>query len=310
MMGPWTISGSLLLGAALVLYEGAPDYPGPGPAVALVDAPSGDPLRAAARRWSARCSSTARTRSAATTCRRCASSARPASPGTPTRGGGTSARRRRPAADRELHGRHRGQRRDPRQRPRSGPSGRRRSTARASGWRPTSSTATGAAPRRRRRARDPGAVARDDARVLGRPTTKRYLDAYWRAIPDLWIHGDWAGSTPMALVPPRPCDDTLKVAGKRVGPAEVEAAAVAHPAVVEAAAIGVPDELKGEVVVVWRAPSRATTDAGPARRDRRLRGPPTWARRCGRRPSCRGRAAEDAERQDHAPRRAGGVPGH
>src|SRR5207244_11494464 len=46
-------------------------------------------------------------------------------------------------------------------------------------------------------------------------------------------------------------DDTLKVAGKRVGPAEVESAAVAHRAVVEAAAIGVPHELKGEVVIVF-----------------------------------------------------------
>ena len=45
-------------------------------------------------------------------------------------------------------------------------------------------------------------------------------------------------------------DDTLKVAGKRVGPAEVESAAVSHPAVLEAAAIGVPHEIKGEVVVV------------------------------------------------------------
>ena len=45
-------------------------------------------------------------------------------------------------------------------------------------------------------------------------------------------------------------DDTLKVAGKRVGPAEVEAAATAHPAVIEAAAIGVPHAVKGEGIVV------------------------------------------------------------
>jgi acetyl-CoA synthetase len=43
----------------------------------------------------------------------------------------------------------------------------------------------------------------------------------------------------------------LKVAGKRIGPAEVESAAVAHESVQEAAAIGVPDELKGESVVVF-----------------------------------------------------------
>jgi len=46
-------------------------------------------------------------------------------------------------------------------------------------------------------------------------------------------------------------DDTLKVAGKRVGPAEVESAAVAHPAVVEAAAIGIPHAIKGEAIAVF-----------------------------------------------------------
>ena len=51
-------------------------------------------------------------------------------------------------------------------------------------------------------------------------------------------------------------DDTLLIAGKRIGPAEVESAAVAHPAVAEAAAIGVPDEIKGESVVVFAVPKR------------------------------------------------------
>ena len=41
------------------------------------------------------------------------------------------------------------------------------------------------------------------------------------------------------------------MAGKRVGPAEVESAAVSHPAVLEAAAVGVPHEIKGEAVVVF-----------------------------------------------------------
>jgi len=41
------------------------------------------------------------------------------------------------------------------------------------------------------------------------------------------------------------------VAGKRVGPAEVESVLVSHPAVAEAAAIGVPDEIKGQAVVVF-----------------------------------------------------------
>jgi acetyl-CoA synthetase len=49
-------------------------------------------------------------------------------------------------------------------------------------------------------------------------------------------------------------DDTIKVAGKRLGPAEVETVVVAHPAVLEAAAIGVPDDLKGESLWVFVVP--------------------------------------------------------
>jgi acetyl-CoA synthetase len=65
------------------------------------------------------------------------------------------------------------------------------------------------------------------------------------------VHGDWASIDAEGFwyIHGR-SDDTLKVAGKRVGPAEVESAAVSHPAVLEAAAIGVPHEVKGEVVVV------------------------------------------------------------
>ena len=45
MMGPWAISGSLLLGARLVLYEGAPDYPGPDRIWEPRRAPPGHPPR-------------------------------------------------------------------------------------------------------------------------------------------------------------------------------------------------------------------------------------------------------------------------
>jgi acetyl-CoA synthetase len=80
----------------------------------------------------------------------------------------------------------------------------------------------------------------------------RYLDAYWSRLPGVWVHGDWARIDEAGFwyITGR-SDDTLKVAGKRVGPAEVESAAVAHPAVVEALAIGAPDELKGEAIVVF-----------------------------------------------------------
>ncbi len=81
---------------------------------------------------------------------------------------------------------------------------------------------------------------------------ERYLETYWSRIPGVWVHGDWAliDADGFWYILGR-SDDTIKVAGKRLGPAEVESATVAHPAVAEAAAIGVPDELKGEKVVVF-----------------------------------------------------------
>jgi acetyl-CoA synthetase len=92
----------------------------------------------------------------------------------------------------------------------------------------------------------------------------RYLDAYWARVPGVWIHGDWAriDEDGFWYILGR-SDDTIKVAGKRVGPAEVESAAVSHPAVAEAAAIGVPDALKGESLVVFAMlrPGHAESDA-------------------------------------------------
>ena len=81
---------------------------------------------------------------------------------------------------------------------------------------------------------------------------ERYLETYWSRVPGTWVHGDWAlvDRDGYWFIQGR-SDDTLKVAGKRVGPAEVESAAVAHPAVLEAAAVGVPHAVKGEVIVVF-----------------------------------------------------------
>lgn len=79
--------------------------------------------------------------------------------------------------------------------------------------------------------------------------TERYLASYWSRWDDTWVHGDWASidSDGYWYLHGR-SDDTLNIAGKRIGPAEFESAAVEHPAVVECAAIGVPDEVKGESV--------------------------------------------------------------
>jgi acetyl-CoA synthetase len=81
---------------------------------------------------------------------------------------------------------------------------------------------------------------------------QRYLDTYWSRWPDIWVHGDWAMIAEDGLwyILGR-SDDTIKVAGKRVGPAEVEAAALEGFGVAEAAAVGVPDPMKGQSVVVF-----------------------------------------------------------
>ena len=89
----------------------------------------------------------------------------------------------------------------------------------------------------------------------------RYVETYWSRLPGVWVHGDWAivDEDGYWYIQGR-SDDTLKVAGKRVGPAEVESAAVAHPAVLEAAAIGVPHDVKGEAIVVFCVLRKGETD--------------------------------------------------
>jgi acetyl-CoA synthetase len=81
---------------------------------------------------------------------------------------------------------------------------------------------------------------------------RRYEETYWSRFPDVWVHGDWAEIDDDGLWYIRGrSDDTIKIAGKRVGPAEVESVLVEHPAVIEAAAIGIPDELKGQALVCF-----------------------------------------------------------
>jgi acetyl-CoA synthetase len=80
----------------------------------------------------------------------------------------------------------------------------------------------------------------------------------------VWVHGDWASIDEDGywFLHGR-SDDTLKIAGKRLGPAEVESALTEHPAVAESAAVGVPHELKGETVwcFVVTKPGTVTDDA-------------------------------------------------
>jgi acetyl-CoA synthetase len=88
---------------------------------------------------------------------------------------------------------------------------------------------------------------------------ERYIETYWSRWKGYWNHGDWAS------VDEDGCwflhgraDESMNVAGRKVGPAEVEAALTGHPSVSEAAVIGVPDELKGEGIIAFFVPKPGT----------------------------------------------------
>ena len=80
---------------------------------------------------------------------------------------------------------------------------------------------------------------------------ERYFETYWSRWKDIWWHGDFAeiNQDGTWFIRGR-SDDTLKIAGKRIGPAEVESIVNSHAMVMESAAIGVPDQIKGEALVI------------------------------------------------------------
>lgn len=88
----------------------------------------------------------------------------------------------------------------------------------------------------------------------------RYLESYWSTWPDLWHHGDFASRDEDGhwYIWGR-SDDTLKIAGKRTGPSEIEALVMATGQIGEAAAIGVPDPVKGAALVLVCTPRAGTT---------------------------------------------------
>ena len=92
----------------------------------------------------------------------------------------------------------------------------------------------------------------------------KFIETYWSRIPGVWVHGDWASvdEDGFWFLHGR-SDDTMNIAGKRIGPAELESAAVGHPAVREAAAIGVPHEVKGETAWIFCCllPGASATEA-------------------------------------------------
>ncbi|WP_248897053.1 AMP-binding protein [Haloplanus halobius] len=89
---------------------------------------------------------------------------------------------------------------------------------------------------------------------------ERYLAEYWSTWDGLWDHGDWAQQDEDGFwfLHGR-ADDALNVAGRKVGPAEVEGAAMEHDAVNQAAAVGAPDETTGTAVVLYVVPDPDAT---------------------------------------------------
>ena len=92
---------------------------------------------------------------------------------------------------------------------------------------------------------------------------RRYIEVYWSRFPGVWYHGDYAliDEEGFWYILGR-ADDVIKVAGKRIGSAELEAVATSHPNVAEAACIGFPHEVKGEVVACFATPKGRVEDPG------------------------------------------------
>lgn len=250
MMGPWAISGALLLGARLVVYEGTPDHPGPDRIWSLVARHGVTHLGLSPtviRALMAHGSEPVRAHDLGIL-RVLGSTGEPWNPGpwwwffrevgggrcpivnysggTEISGGILGSNLLAPIRPTSFNGPNIGMAADV--------------------VRPDGSPLRGAVGELVLRAPWPGMT-----RGFWRDPD-RYLETYWSRIPGTWVHGDWAEVDADGYwhIHGR-SDDTLKVAGKRVGPAEVESAAVAHPAVLEAAAIGVPHEIKGEAIVVF-----------------------------------------------------------
>ena len=261
MMGPWLVFGTLLLGATMMLYDGAPDWPGPDRLWSLVAKHSVTSLgisptlvRALIRHGEEPVRTTRFVFVAQVRLDRRAVESRPVAVAVQRRRRRAGCRsstipaaRRFPAASSWATCSRR--------------SNRARSPARCPAWRPMSWTSK-ANP----------CAAQVGELVIRQPwigmtrgfwrDPQRYLETYWSRFPNVWVHGDWAAVDGDGLwyILGR-SDDTIKIAGKRLGPAEVESVLVGHPAVSEAAAIGVPDELKGEALVCFCVLKQSSSSA-------------------------------------------------
>ncbi|GAE35653.1 AMP-binding protein [Halalkalibacter akibai] len=90
---------------------------------------------------------------------------------------------------------------------------------------------------------------------------KRYIKTYWSTWSETWVHGDWAIKDQSGYwkITGR-SDDTINVAGKRIGPNEIESVLASHESVHEAGVIAVPDQEKGEVAVCFIVLKQSSTE--------------------------------------------------
>ena len=81
---------------------------------------------------------------------------------------------------------------------------------------------------------------------------KKYKDVYWSKFENNYYPGDYAikDSDGYFWLLGR-ADDILKVAGHRIGTAELESNLVSHDNIAESAVCGIPDEIKGEVIIAF-----------------------------------------------------------
>lgn len=98
-------------------------------------------------------------------------------------------------------------------------------------------------------------VAREHAPSMTRGIwnqPERYIESYWSKYGKVWNQGDWAemDEDGYFYLYGR-ADEVIKTSGKRIGPNEVEDSVMKVPDASEAAVIGIPDEIKGEAIVVF-----------------------------------------------------------
>ena len=249
------------------------------------------------------------------TSRRCARSSRPASRGTRRRTAGSSSRSAAAAARSSTaraapRSARASSRRLPPSRSRSA-----RSAGPRSAWRWTSSTREGNSVR--------GEVGELVCRKPFPGMTRgfwrdpeRYLETYWSRLPGVWVHGDWASVDEDGywFLHGR-SDDTLNIAGKRIGPGRARVGrgraprgcrggGGRHPARGEGRGrVGLLRPGAGDRADATSWPPRCAAPSPPssARRSR-----PTASSSCPRSPR---RAARRSCAAPSAPRRSGEDPG-